>query len=341
MFGVRWRYVFILLLALYSYVQIVVTESDSWFPDQDHTWLLLGNILVLSLGVWEGNRLLQKVLPRLATPLQDKVNPLLIHFTLSLIWVAILGTFTYYVLIPLAAPEVAISFKNFKLLIGFAFRINLFLHCVNAIFYYMNKTRQAQLEAEQLKKTTLEAQFASLRNQVNPHFLFNSLNTLTNLVRTDPDGAMRFIAELSKVYRYLLNHRDQKLVDLDTELSFIEAYLYLLRIRFRDTLNVHFAISDASKRAYIVPASLQIVVENAIKHNEVSLERPLSIKIYDNGNGHLMVWNNLQEKRIKEPSSGVGLENIQRRYRFLTEQEVKIEKEPNHFLVHLPLVKVG
>ncbi len=197
--------------------------------------------------------------------------------------------------------------------------------------------RQAAVDAETSKRASINAQYESLKNQVNPHFLFNSLNALTNLVYEDQDKAAKFIKRLSEVYRYVLDTRDKEVVALDNELSFLESYLFLQKIRFGENLLVQISLSTKGK--LIAPLALQLLVENAIKHNEVSSENPLSIKIAEQ-DGYIVVENSLQLKNMpEEKSPGIGLENIKDRYKFLSNQPVVVEERDKKFLVRLPLIE--
>lgn len=195
--------------------------------------------------------------------------------------------------------------------------------------------RESAVEAERLKKENMEAQFNSLRSQVNPHFLFNSLNALTNLVYQDQDKAVRFIKQLSTVYRYVLNTRDKELVSLSEELEFLHSYLFLQQIRFGEKLKLQVELSD---EGYVAPLVLQMLVENAIKHNIIADEQPLTIRVYREVT-MLVVENNLQKKSIpSDESTGAGLENIKRRYAFLSSVPVKVEAENNFFKVSIPVI---
>jgi LytS/YehU family sensor histidine kinase len=195
--------------------------------------------------------------------------------------------------------------------------------------------RQTAIDAERFKQESTVAKFESLRNQVNPHFLFNSLNALTNLVYEDQDKAAKFIKQLSEVYRYLLETRDREIVLLMEEKNFLESYVYLQRIRFGDKLTITMSLDDQT--CMIAPLALQMLVENAIKHNEISEEHPLHIRVFLDGD-FIVVENNQQPKPIiSELSPGVGLDNICKRYEFLTDKEVQILKN-GKFEVRLPKI---
>jgi two-component system, LytTR family, sensor kinase len=345
MFAVRYRYVFILLLGIYSYVNILLTTGKLFFGFSLPEPLFITVIIFLVLLVWEANRYLHHNLNRIRVFLKTKIHPLIIHFVLSLVIVSAIAGGTTLLLATVHTFEAGSFWFTVKLALGFSFRINLFLHCINAIVFYMNKYKAAQIEAEQLKKQSIEARFDALRNQINPHFLFNSLNVLSSLVYRDPDTSARFIEQLSNVYRYLLYNQDQKLIPLREELEFMNSYYYLLKMRFQENLNIVYEIPDSKKNYYIAPATLQLLIENAIKHNIVSKKNPLDIKIYiENGKpdvNKIVVENNLQPKPVQEVSTKLGLKNIKSRYTFLAGREsVEVIAEPN-FIVKVPLIKLA
>lgn len=199
---------------------------------------------------------------------------------------------------------------------------------------FFTEWRNAAVAQEIYKRQAAVAQFEMLKNQVNPHFLFNSLNVLTGLVETDPANAVRFIRKLSDVYRYLLENREQETVDIEKELEFIRAYVFLLQIRFRDALTVHFG--EGLSGFGVVPVALQMLIENAVKHNIVSQANPLMIHIRKEKN-YLIVENTFQPRQSTE-SSGLGLSNIRERYAWLSNLPPLIESADGLFRVKLPLL---
>jgi len=176
-----------------------------------------------------------------------------------------------------------------------------------------------------------------LRQQVNPHFLFNSLNVLTSLIKLEPDLAEQFTEHLSKVYRYVLENKDNDLVSLQTELDFLDAYIFLLHIRFMDKIEVKVAIPDAKKELLILPLALQLLIENAIKHNSMSKKNPLIIEIKVDNKNVLQVENNLQERESHMASTGVGLRNIEHRYHLLEMPAPQFLKTETKFVARVPL----
>lgn len=205
------------------------------------------------------------------------------------------------------------------------------------ICYYLKLSKdneKARIENQMLKHENLEARLNLLKQQVSPHFLFNSLSTLRTIATDAP--TKKFVMQLSNVYRYLLSNDDGHLTTLESELEFTRSYIYILQERFEDGLNVKIDIADSNLNLKIPPFSMQILVENAVKHNVVSQDEPLTIKIYID-QSFLCVENNLCEKLSSELSTGKGLKNIRERYKLLSNQDIEIIKGNDTFLVKLPL----
>ena len=199
--------------------------------------------------------------------------------------------------------------------------------------------RKAAVDSERLKRESVKAQYEALKNQVNPHFLFNSLNALTNLVYEDQDKAAKFIKQLSEVYRYVLDTRDKELVTLEEELRFVKSFVYLQEIRFGDNLKFELSMDANPGELQVAPLALQLLIENAIKHNIISREQPLHIRI-TNSNDWIIVENNVQRKTmITESHTGMGLENIRQRYKFLSDKPMEVIEAEGNFVVKLPLIK--
>ena len=170
------------------------------------------------------------------------------------------------------------------------------------------------------------------------NFLFNSLNTLSSLVYENQEKAEAFIRELSDVYRYILENRGKELVTLNEELAVAESYIYLVQLRFDKNLVVRLNIDDVHKPKQIAPLTLQLLIENAVKHNVISNRKPLEVKIYIEDE-YLVVRNNLQPKVSNDYSSQLGLKNIQSRYAFLTEKTMEVEQSETEFIVKIPLIQ--
>ncbi len=196
--------------------------------------------------------------------------------------------------------------------------------------------REGLIKQESFQRRALELQLESLKNQVNPHFLFNSLNTLTTLIHKDPDMAVNMIIHLSDSYRYLLEQKDKKIVNWIVEKQFVEDYLSLQQMRFADNLKINID-TGLKDDFFVVPISVQMMVENAIKHNIITSGKPLEISIFTEGD-YLIIKNNLQVKSVIEKKGNVGLENINLQYELLTGRNIEILKENGFFTVMLPMI---
>ncbi|GAB5474289.1 MAG: histidine kinase [Maribacter sp.] len=204
------------------------------------------------------------------------------------------------------------------------------------VSYYRHR-QEIKVKEQKIIAGTASAKFDALKNQLDPHFLFNSLNVLTSLIEEDPYQAQKFTTSLSKVYRYVLEQKNKDLVTVDEELRFAKTYVRLLKMRFEDSIVFDIPERSLDPDAKIIPLSLQLLLENAVKHNVVTAEKPLHIKVTEK-DGMLKVSNNLQEKQVVKKSSGVGLQNIRQRYGILTDKQVEIEKSVSDFSVKLPML---
>ena len=299
-------------------------------------WAML---IILVILQWTGIVVIVRLSWR-RYPSLNRVNMRLVFsFLVSLVWVCPLMGLADYI---------TVSVLNDELYTGFALRTPFYffnsvilsftaIGATEAIYYY-NQLRAAEREKEELTRINLHTQYDSLKQQVNPHFLFNSLNTLASLISIDAKKAETFVEEMSQVYRYLLQSNQEELVPLHTEVKFINSYLHLLQNRFGEALRVHIDIPEIYYQYKLPPLSLQLLVENAVKHNEVSGSNPLSIKMSIDQE-QIIVSNNLQKKLLRLPSPKIGLANIIAKYRLLGTKDAFIMETENEFIVGLPLIK--
>lgn len=225
------------------------------------------------------------------------------------------------------------SFRNYQFGIWVTLTIVIIFHFI----YFYNEYQKNKLKEQKVIATTASAQFESLKNQIDPHFLFNSLNVLTSLIEEHPDNAQRFTVSLSKIYRYVLEQKDKELVTVTEELEFAQTYMDLLKMRFENSIHFEMPEDFNDQDAKVVPLSLQLLLENTIKHNAVSESRPLHIKITVEDN-YLVVQNNLQKKEVLQTRKGVGLQNIVNRYDILTKRKVLIDQSSAFFKVKIPIL---
>ncbi|WP_340111442.1 sensor histidine kinase [Maribellus mangrovi] len=207
---------------------------------------------------------------------------------------------------------------------------------LGALFFFYSQWTDALKSMQKLREEKLIFQYETLKSQVNPHFLFNSLNTLSSLVRKDVDLSEEFILKLSSVYRYVLENQDKDLVPLKDELAFVNDFFALQKVRDQEKIELQVE-SNGQGSEMIVPVSLQMLVENALKHNVASRKEPLRITIHYEGLDKIVVRNNLQEKEQLGTSSGIGLKNLDERCRLILDREIEIVKTQDEFVVKLPL----
>jgi two-component system LytT family sensor kinase len=217
-----------------------------------------------------------------------------------------------------------------------SFGVSAFIHARGFMIQWKNAVKQESTKQEIVAKTET-AKFESLKNQLDPHFLFNSLNVLTSLIGENPQQAERFTTKLSKVYRYVLEQRNKDLVPIEEELKFAKTYMELLGMRFEEAVQFNIPDNISNNELKIVPLSLQLLLENAVKHNVVSTSKPLTINIYEEGS-YLMIANNVNPKEAIGKSTKIGLQNIADRYGLITDKGVKIENNNKTFKVGLPLL---
>lgn len=211
------------------------------------------------------------------------------------------------------------------------------LNVAHFTYYSLQKWQENSLRASNLEKEKSQVQFDNLKNQLNPHFLFNSLTSLDSLIQENPLLAREFLQQLSKIFRYVLKSKEKGLVSLETELGFIKNYVSLLKTRFGKALQVNFEIAEDTLDLQITPVTLQILIENAIKHNIVNENNPLTICIKSEENT-LSIENNVQKKKQVESSNGQGLLNLRTLYSFLSDREIEISENGEIFMVTIPLI---
>ncbi len=222
---------------------------------------------------------------------------------------------------------------NYLFAIIITFVITLALHT----FHFYKAYQENRVKEQKIIAGTASAKFESLKNQIDPHFLFNSLNVLSSLIEENPENAQKFTTSLSKIYRYVLEQKDKELVTVQEELLFAKTYMNLLKMRFENSITFELPENFDNPEAKVVPLSLQLLLENTIKHNIVSEKKPLHIKIFVKDN-YLVVQNDLQKKEVLSDRKGVGLQNIISRYAILTKRKVLIDDANNIFAVYLPIL---
>jgi len=298
----------------------------------------LSSIIITAL-VWEGNLRIDFAI-NLRFPWEvSPVKRVLVHLPISLfytsttIYVSMVLFNKYICHFPSTSED---AFMGAALIIGVM--VSLIILAVEIGIQFFNQWKLSLIELEKYKTESSQAQLQNLKNQINPHFLFNNMSVLSSLVYQNQDKAVDFINQLSKVYRYLLDNKDCELVTLEDELKFIRSYTYLLQIRFEESIHFHIDIDKETERKLLPPMALQILIENAIKHNEISSEFPLTISIKTQDDV-LIIENNLRLRSQPEPSLKTGLKNIKDRYSFFTDLPIEIIDNTKTFIVKIPLLQ--
>ena len=323
-------------IPLLSVLSPLVTHSEVFLTfDVNGIVHWLSTCFLNTLLLWEGNRFIF-VQSRRFFPQFSQTKQRLVYQTIASLFYTFLTTIfvDYFFCNQLLGWEERAPF-----LIGF--RISLIPTMVVTLIYesvfFFQAWKQNVQKTESLARENVQSQLEALKNQLDPHFLFNSLKTLASLIDDENSPAQKYLDQLSDVYRYVLVSRDKSTVTLEEEMEFLNAYIYLNKTRFRENLQVESQVDVSAYQQHVAPLSLQMLVENAIKHNIVSKENPLKISILQENN-YLSIANNLQEKKTFEKSTKVGLENIINRYRLLTDLRVEVHKNELNFTVRIPLL---
>jgi LytS/YehU family sensor histidine kinase len=216
--------------------------------------------------------------------------------------------------------------------------INILMMVVLEAWHFFIESDKAKLKSETLERELSQVRFEVLKNQINPHFMFNSLNVLSGLIEKDVDKAQLFIDEFAHIYRYVLETIEKPVVSLEEELDFIRSYIFLQQIRYGESLSFKVNLAADLLKMLLPPLSLQLVLENAIKHNIVNQSQPLGIEIFYE-NGWLMVKNNMQRKISSNVSTGLGQKNLVKRYAMICNDIPQFMVESNHYIVRLPLIE--
>jgi sensor histidine kinase YesM len=335
-------YKFILILLRDLLILILIGNIINVFTIDRELWSLktiLRNCLfsvVIGYPAWKGmvwiTMLLERRIPWLKSPIKRLIYQFLalsVFFALLIfvgffLWAKLTLGLNFSMILEEALPSLkaAFTFLFLSLLVG------------NTILFFKN-WKTATIQQEELKRAHLALQYQSLKDQVRPHFLFNSLSSLATLINTDSKKATLFVHKLSDVYRYVLEQRENELVPLKDDLKFMEDYVFLQKIRFGDKLQVENKL-DLDLNRLLIPLSLQMLVENAIKHNEISQDHPLVIEISSTGKGHVIIKNKIQRREVNEISLGTGLENLRKQISYFSNDPLLVLEEAEAFIVRMP-----
>jgi sensor histidine kinase YesM len=291
----------------------------------------------IAFVVWEGNRYLLFTLRSyfdwLNKPLR-KIFALLLAVSFYTIPIsALLLTAWYHIFSNGVVNWNVVTTSTLIIMICVVF----ITHVYETVFL-VKQAESDQLKKEQLERARAEAELEALKSQIDPHFIFNSLNTLSHLIEDKPEKARLFNDNLAEVYRYILQNKSRDLVLLREEMAFLQHYFSLLKIRFEDAVQLHISDNSLQLDEYLIPPiSLQILIENAIKHNEFSDDSPLTVTVEINKE-ELVVRNAIHSKDLRKPSSKIGLQNLDERYKLIVKKSITINNTSSEFIVHLPLL---
>lgn len=295
--------------------------------------------IIITFIVWEGNLHIDYWLNKQFPWLKAPGKRVLIQFFVSLVYSTIavyipMKIYNSFICVIPPGRENMLTF----ICLGVGIIVSIILLTIEISSQFFFNWKSSLIEIERYKTESVQAQLQNLKNQINPHFLFNNLSVLSSLVYKDQDKAVDFINQLSKVYRYLLDNHNSELITLEEEMNFLRSYIYLLEIRFDTSIKFNIQISNDHLLKLLPPMALQILIENTIKHNEASENHPLHVNVIAKNNT-IEVSNNIQLRSNQEPSSKSGLKNIKERYKFYTDEAVQVYEDSKQFKVVLPLLK--
>ncbi|MDX2195791.1 MAG: histidine kinase [Cytophagales bacterium] len=329
------RFILKLLLGSALGVMQVVQDMQLGCPNDKLVIVFFANVIG-TFFIWSGSEATAFVISKKYNWQTEPVKKALIMVLCNIAYLNICLVIIFFTISRVTGREV-----QWQYFLDTLFTTLLITTIINLIFVIIDiykYWKSTIYEIEMLKQENLRSQLESLKNQVNPHFLFNSLNTLISVIDEDPEVAKTFTQNLSQVYRYILQAKEKDTIALGEELQFIKSYNYLLKIRYNENLHFKIDVSKSYDDTSIPTLVLQMLIENCIKHNIISAAKPLHVHIYVEHDKYIAVSNNLQLKKIQVESNKVGLKNIMERYKLLGKHDIEIIQSDTHFTVLLPLI---
>ncbi len=331
-------YTFLASMPIIDFLLNYILYDESIFSEWAIWLISFPLIFVIGMGSWRGHVLIGNYIKTKYPEInQTKTRILLLVFCL-IPFMSLSVTIIFFVYDTLNILGYKLNYDDLKqgLLVGFC--VNLIFETLYEADYVLEKYKESVEEKQNIRQLSIHQEFDSLKSQVNPHFLFNCFNTLSSLISEDRKKAEKFLNELSKVYRYLLRNNEDGLSTVENEIRFIRSYYQLLQTRHGEAVQVNIEI-DKRYEPYLLPSlSLQLLVENVVKHNALSKNKPLVIDIFTTAGNKMVVNNNLQRRTIKAPSNKVGLENIKAKYSLLKQDGFQVMEDEKNFTVVLPLI---
>jgi len=335
------RLVMLFVIPVLSFIIPVVFFGCRFNREPYFSWDKYVTTLTITTLLWIGDRYIMIWCRRKYPLFRDVQRRLFVQSVIMFLYTVVGNNLLGYIMDDIVFRSTSLSHFRADILIGSnsaAIFCTIMIIAIYESIYFMNELRTSVEEKEMLKRESLKAELNALKTQVNPHFLFNNLNTLISVIPEDPKLAVDFVKQLSKLYRHILEVKDEQSILLKDELDVLRAYAFLLQTRFGNNLDVIINVPDEKLSRKIVPLSLQILMENAIKHNIVSSDKPLTIEVFA-VNGKLVVSNNLQKKNQISESTGIGLDNIRNRYKLLGDGKVEVTENGSNFTVSIPLLE--
>ena len=310
-----------------------MNQSQEW----QYMWKRFAITYIIWLAMWFGNGYVSYLMDKVYSWLKDPGKRFVLGILAAVVYsvLAMLGLKVLFVL----AMGISITDNNPAILILTA-GISVLVLSAMYLRHFLFSWRALALQEEKMKNEVLATNFEMLKSQINPHFMFNSLNTLTSLIYQNQDLAAKYVGQLSNVYRSVLSSGKNEVVTLEEELKMLESYVFLQSIRFEDRFNVEIELSNESKKKYMPPMVLQMLLENCIKHNEITKDNPLVVYVYTEGEV-ICVKNKIAKKQVLPgDNSNIGLTNIKARYEMLSDVPVEIVDNGSEFIVKLPLLRI-
>ena len=331
-------YTFIASMPIIDFVLNYIMFDEKIFSDINIWLISFPLIFLIGIGSWYTHTIISSVVNKRYPTLQQTRIRIVILSVSIIPFMSACVTLIFFMYDALGILNYKLSINDLKLGLLAGFCVNLIFETLYQADYVLEKYKESVEEKEMLQQLSMEQEFDTLKSQVNPHFLFNCFNTLSSLISEDKQKAEVFLNELSKVYRYLLRNNEDGLSTVENEVKFIQSYYRLLQTRHGEAVQINMEIDKRYEPYFLPSLSLQLLVENVVKHNVLSKNKPLEIDIFTTAGNKLVVNNNLQRRSIKAPSNKVGLDNIRAKYNLLRQPGFQVMEDEKNFTVVLPLI---
>ncbi len=331
------RLILIFGIPIVAIIALLLLGKDMLKGETQQVLVSLASSLSSTVIMWLGVRniviFLWKKYPWERNPIKHLIIEVLAIVFYTMLAGLVLTGFWYFF-----QPEI-LEREDLGLNIFFTLVITFFITSLHEGYFFFIQWKKTLVLSEKLEKENIQSQYETLKNQISPHFLFNNLNTLANQIEEDPKSAVEFVQRTADYFRYILNLKDKDIIPLEEELKLIEDYYFLQKKRYGEKLQLHINISQETLSSVVAPLTLQMLFENAIKHNIISKDRPLRINIQNEGD-FIVVENNLQRRESGADSNHMGLNNITNRYRYLSGKEIEIIQNGANFTVKIPILNL-